>query len=327
MNRNGLQIRLFAGAFALLAGCSGMSDRGDELAEVADGKLLIAHRGASGYAPEHTLESYRLGIEQGADFIEPDLQVTSDGVLIALHDLTLDRTTNVREVFPDRFREETANDRTVRRWFVYDFTLEEIKRLDAGSWFDGRFRDSRVPTLNEVIELALAHGVGIFPETKSPEVYGSIGLDMERLLIAELERHGVQDPDPNQSTPVVIQSFSPESLRKLRHELGSRLPLTLLLSSGDDGWQSAEGLLRASEFASGIGPAKGILLADPDIVRRAHEAGMTVIPYTFRASNPGSFPDVTAEMAHFLYELDVDGLFTDNPDLFPRDRPDGNEGS
>src|SRR5215218_4887580 len=116
-------------------------------------KLLVAHRGASAYAPEHTLESYRLAIAQGADFVEQDLAVTSDGVLVCIHDLSLDRTTNVEEVFPTRASEDRSGATPVRRWLVGDFTLAEIKQLDAGSWFGPTFAGARVPTFQEVIEL------------------------------------------------------------------------------------------------------------------------------------------------------------------------------
>jgi glycerophosphoryl diester phosphodiesterase len=95
-------------------------------------KLLVAHRGASAYAPEHTVAAYRLALEQGADFVEQDLGVTKDGALVCLHDPTLERTTDVEQVFPDRFREEGGT----KRWYIADFTADEIKRLDAGSWFD-----------------------------------------------------------------------------------------------------------------------------------------------------------------------------------------------
>jgi len=281
--------------------------------------MLVAHRGASAYAPEHTMAAYRLAFEQGADYLEPDLQITSDGVLICLHDLTLDRTTNVREVFPDRHREEVVNGQIVQRWYASDFTLEEIRQLDAGSWFDPSFAGAQIPTFAELIEFAKGRA-GIFPETKAPEVYGGLGLDMERLLVEELARHDLLEPDAHPATPVIIQSFSPESLQVLRHELGVQLPLTLLIGGGAaaEEWLSAEGIGRALEFADGIGPSKGLLLADPGIVARAHAVGMTVVPYTFRSSSPGGFTDVTAEMNHFLHELGVDGLFTDNPDLFPR---------
>jgi glycerophosphoryl diester phosphodiesterase len=281
--------------------------------------LLVAHRGASGYAPEHTLAAYELAIEQGADIIEPDLQVTRDGRLIALHDLTLERTTNVSEVFPDRFREETDRGQIVRRWYANDFTLEEIRRLDAGAWFDARFAGARVPTLAEVIDMARGRA-GIFPETKAPEVYGERGHDMERLLLDELQAHGLERRGADPATPVYLQSFSPESLRVLRHDLGVDLHLTFLLSGGSEvaEWLTPEGLARVRDFADGIGPSKSILLERPDVVARAHEAGLTVIPYTFRADDPGRFPTPAAEMAYFLFDLGVDGLFTNEPDLFPR---------
>jgi glycerophosphoryl diester phosphodiesterase len=313
-------------AVVLCAGCTAdAADRTDMSAEtptrILTEPLLVAHRGASGYAPEHTIAAYELAIAQGADVIEPDLQVTKDGRLIALHDLTLERTTNVRDVFPDRFREEMERGQLVRRWYANDFTLEEIKRLDAGSWFDARFAGARVPTLAEVIEVARGRA-GIFPETKAPEVYGERGYDMERLLVDELRAHGLERRGSDPRTPVYLQSFSPESLRVLRHELGLDLHLTFLLSGGQGAaeWITSEGLARVREFADGIGPSKTILLEHPHVIALAHEAGLTVIPYTFRADDPGRFPSPAAEMAHFLFELGVDGLFTNN-DLFPRTRP------
>ncbi len=280
----------------------------------------MAHRGASAYAPEHTLASYELGIEQGADYIEPDLQITSDGVLIALHDLTLERTTNVEEVFPDRFQEVEIRGETTRVWPASDFTFEEIRSLDAGSWFDPSFADARIPTFREVVELARGRA-GIFPETKSPEVYGDLGFDMAGQLLAELAEFGLEAPDADPATPVIIQSFSAASLEALRHEHETRLPLVLLVGGGEAAaeWLSDEGLERAAEFASGIGPSKSLLARDRTVVERAHALGLTVVPYTFRARSPGDgFATVEAEMTHFLEDLGVDGLFTDNPDLFPR---------
>jgi glycerophosphoryl diester phosphodiesterase len=283
-------------------------------------KLLVAHRGASAYAPEHTREAYVEALRQGADILEPDLQVTRDGVLIALHDLTLERTTNVRDRYPDRYRETPGPRGPVRSWLARDFTLAELRTLDAGAWFDDRFRGARIPTLAEVIEIARGRA-GIFPETKAPEVYADHGLDMEDLLVRELRRQGLERPDAVPETPVLIQSFSAESLRILRTEHGLRLPLVLLVPESDpDGWTKKTGLERARSFADGIGPAKRLLLDLPDLAERAHALGMTVFPWTFRERDPGGFPSVSQEMAHFLYELGVDGLFTDNPDLFPRRR-------
>lgn len=275
------------------------------------GPLLIAHRGASAYAPEHTLQAYELGIEQGADFIEPDLQITRDGVLIALHDVTLDRTTDVEEVFPDRFREIERGDETLRRWFAVDFTLDEIRRLDAGSWFGPEFAGARIPTFTEVIEIARGRA-GIFPETKAPEVYAEEGFSMERLVIEELAHHGLERRGTDADTPVIVQSFSAESLRILREEWDSDLPMTFLIGgSAGARWLTEEGLREVATFATGIGPAKQLLLDRPGVVDAAHAAGLTVVPYTFRDPAPD-------ELTHFLCVLGVDGLFTDNPDLFPR---------
>jgi glycerophosphoryl diester phosphodiesterase len=282
---------------------------------------LIAHRGASAYAPEHTLAAYRLALEQGTDFIEPDLQITKDGQLIALHDVTLERTTNVSALFPHRFREEMQGDNPVRRWYASDFTLSEIKQLDAGAWFDPEFRGEGVPTFGEVLELARGRA-GVYPETKAPEVYSGLGFEMERLLLAELGRYGLDREGADPSTPIVIQSFSAESLRILREELGSDLPLTFLISGGDaHEWTSVEGLALISQFASGIGPAKRLLTEDPGIVERAHAAGLAVVPWTFGTSEAVGSQELRAEMTHFLCVIGVDGLFTNNPDLFPREDP------
>lgn len=212
---------------ALAGGCSQESRDVSDPALSGLSPLLVAHRGASAYAPEHTLAAYELGIEQGADFIEPDLQITRDGVLIALHDLTLERTTNVRELFPDRFREEQVRGELARVWLANDFTLDEIKRLDAGSWFDPAFEDARIPTLSEVIDVARGRA-GIFPETKAPEVYGDRGFSMERLLLAELERHGLGSAGGRSSDPgvaaIVQRRESPDIAQRARFQAPDHLP-------------------------------------------------------------------------------------------------------
>ena len=292
--------------------------RAKSKAPAASRKILVAHRGASAYAPEHTLESYQLALQQGADFVEQDLQITSDGVLVCLHDLTLERTTNVKEIFPKRFREELVDGSPARRWYVSDFTLREIKQLDAGSWFNQKFKGARVPTFQEAI--GLVHGkAGLYPETKAPEVYGRLGFDMERLLIDSLKKGHLGTRSAERHTPVIIQSFSAESLRKLSGTLKTKLPLVLLV--GDEArarWLTAAGLAEAKQFASGIAPAKALL--DKNLVRQAQALGLSVTPYTFRATNTGRFKTVREEMSYYLYSLGVDALFTDNPDLFPRVR-------
>lgn len=293
----------------------------------ASRKILVAHRGASAYAPEHTLESYSLALKQGADFVEQDLQITRDNQLVCLHDLTLERTTNVKELFPTRFREEVAprspseqgNAATgspVRRWYVSDFTLAEVKQLDAGSWFDPKFKGARVPTFQEAIDLVRGKA-GLYPETKAPEVYGQFGFDMERLLVAALKKNRLGTRNAERHTPVIIQSFSPESLKKLGGMLNPKLPLVLLINEQmGKRWLTPSGLTETKQFAIGIGPAKALL--DRDIVTQAHALGLSITPYTFRSNDIGRFKTVREEMSYYLYDLGVDALFTNNPDLFPR---------
>ena len=278
--------------------------------------MVIAHRGASGYAPEHTMAAYELALSQGADFIEPDLQTTLDGALICLHDLTLERTSDVQEVFPDRVQEREVRGKVVRQWAASAFTLSEIKQLDAGSWFDERFRGERIPTFGEVVELVRGRA-GLYPETKVPEMYAARGFEMERMVLRELDRHGLASLGSIASTPVVIQSFSEASLKILKHDLKCQLPLALLVSEGNN-CLTRNGLDRISHFASRVAPDKRLLLDDDRCVEWAHDAGLWVAAWTFRADDPGEFPSVEEEMAHFLYGLGIDELFTNNPDLFPR---------
>ena len=278
-------------------------------------KILVAHRGASAYAPEHTLEAYRLALEQGADFVEQDLQISKDGVLVCLHDLTLERTTDVETMFPERARLDAQGRPT---WPVAAFTLQELKRLDAGSWFKPEFKGARIATFQEAIDL-VAGKAGLYPETKAPEIYGDRGFDMERLLLAALTQNGLDTTTSR--TPVIIQSFSAASLRKIA-ALGSARPRVLLVMSEPDAggkrWLSDEGLKEVRQFANGIGPAKALVLKDPTLVARAHAAGLSVTPYTFRSAGLPAGATARDEMADFLYRIGVDALFTDNPDQFPR---------
>jgi glycerophosphoryl diester phosphodiesterase len=279
-------------------------------------KWLIAHRGASAYAPEHTLAAYRLALDQGADYVEPDLGVTKDGVLVCLHDETLERTTDVETRFPDRARASDSG--APRRWFVSDFTLAEVKTLDAGSWFAAKFAGERVPTLDEVIDL-VGDRAGLFPELKAPAAARAQGLSMEPLVVELLRKRGLAEPAPGAVRPrVIIQSFDADSLRRLSGLLPA-IPRVLLVEPDDaPRWTSEAALREVKSFATGLGPHKHILEEQPTLVARAHAVGLTVIPWTFRSDRSGRFEDVSAEMRHYLYALGVDGLFTNNPDLFPR---------
>jgi glycerophosphoryl diester phosphodiesterase len=278
-------------------------------------KTLVAHRGASAYAPEHTAAAYRLAIEQGADYVEQDLAVTRDGVLICLHDPSLERTTNVEEVFPDRSREMVYEGRKMRVWLANDFTLAEIQRLDAGSWFEPKFKNERILTFDEAV--ALIRGkAGMFPELKTPEIYQGRDVKFEELVAAALDQHKLRGPSRDLRTPVILQTFGEASARKLA-EMKIGVPVVLLIGTAP-GWDSMAKVQEWRGIVQGLGPAKDILLKNPNLVKWAHDAGMSVTPYTFRDKDVKGYPSVTAEMEHYLYTLGVDALFTDNPDKFPR---------
>ncbi len=280
-------------------------------------KINIAHRGASGYAPEHTLASYRLALEMGADFVEPDLAITKDGVLICLHDPTLDRTTNVEELFPGRSSTVTWEGKTVTSWLANDFTLAEIKQLDAGSWFDPKFKGERIPTFDEAVALVKGKA-GLYPELKTPEVYAARPVNFEQLVAAALDKHGLRGPNADPKTPLILQTFSEPSARKLA-AMKVGVPVVLLINNANAAqWGTPEKVRAWKGIVDGFGPAKELVSGNPDFVKWAHAEKMTVTPYTFRADNPGAYPNVKAEMEYFLYTLGVDGLFTNNPDQFPR---------
>jgi glycerophosphoryl diester phosphodiesterase len=276
------------------------------------GKWLIAHRGASAYAPENTVPAFRLAADQGATYVEFDLRLTKDRQLIVLHDDSLERTTDVEEVFPDRVRTVTSGGKPVKRWLLEDFTLAELRRLDAGSWFDARFRGTRLPTFTETID-SLKGRSGLFIELKSPELYEGI----EKMILAELKAKGLDQPGADPKTPVLLQSFTASSL-EIFTRLKTPLPIHFLFSARDAApWITPEGLRKAKQFATGLSPEKTVVKDHPDLVARARELGMPVTPYTFRASAVTGFPDVRAEMAHYLDVLGVDGVITDNPDRMP----------
>jgi glycerophosphoryl diester phosphodiesterase len=289
--------------------------------------VVIAHRGASGERPEHTIESYRLAIEEGADYIEPDLVMTRDGVLIARHENEIGGTTDVAQHprFATRRRTQTIDGETMTGWFTEDFTLAEIKTLRArerlpelrpqNRAFDGQ---CMVPTFDEIMQLAAdanrrrrgAPKVGVYPETKHPAHFAGIGLSLEPALLDALQRHDYAA----EGNPVVIQSFDPRNLRQLRGM--TRLPLVQLLEHelGD--------LREIAKYADGIGIEKA--LATTEGVRAAHAVNLKVHVWTFRAENqflpddlkvggsPAAHGNLEAEILRFL-ERGIDGFFVDFP--------------
>jgi glycerophosphoryl diester phosphodiesterase len=253
-----------------------------------DGPVLnIGHRGASAYAPEHTFAAYDLALEQGADYIEIDLQMTADGVLVALHDKTLNRTADAPEGVPEQYC----------RGLVSKKTLEQIQMCDAGSWFSPEYAGEQIPTLDEIFE-RYGTSVNYYIETKNPDAAPG----MEEELVGLLGEYGlIPDPDEPANWQVLIQSFSAESLMKI-HELEPSLPLIQLYWAGTS--KSIQRDLDAvSEYAVGIGPYKQDV--DAALVEAAHERCLAVHPYTVN----------TVEEMEDLIALGVDGMFTNNPDL------------
>ena len=279
-------------------------------------KVLIAHRGASGYAPEHTFASYDLAIQQKANFVEPDLAVSKDGALICLHDDTLDRTTNVEEIYPTRFSADVKGRNGEKRWVANDFTVAEIKKLDAGSWFDAKFKGAPVPTWDEMLARVQQHpGVGVYPELKSPPLYTGRGIDMAKIFVDSVKKHRLDTAESLKKTPVIIQSFDRPTIKRMSVELPT-VPRVYLTSDEADITDAQ--LKDLATFAQGIAPEKKLVAQHPDLVTRAHAVGLTVTVWTFRADEKTSYPSVKDEMTQFLYTWGIDALFTNNPDQFPR---------
>ena len=281
--------------------------------------LIIAHRGASGYVPEHTLAAYALAILQGADYIEPDLVMSKDGHLVARHDNELGLTTDVaqRPEFADRQRTQTVDGVPLTGWFSEDFTLAELKTLRAieripqirpgNARLDGAFE---VPTLQEIIDLVKSlqlsqqRTIGLYPETKHPSHFQQLGLGLEKPLVKLLRKNGYRDA----RAPVYIQSFEVENLKTLSRMTSIRLVQLLwfngqpydqqLLGTGLSYAQMSTpaGLQEIARYAAGVGPEKSQIIPrdalgnlDPanasSLVVDAHAAGLKVHPYTFRAEN------------------------------------------
>lgn len=285
--------------------------------------LVIAHRGASGYLPEHTLDAYRLAIEQGADFIEPDLVVTRDGVLVCRHDTYLGTTTNVatKPGFANRKRSVGNRD----DWFVSDFTLAELATLRARQPFATRDQSHNdklaIPTFQQVIDLVLAHEaatgkrIGLYPELKAPPFFREAGHDTGALLLAQLEVNNLATARDR----VYIQSFDAETLRQLRPETG--LPLVMLVrpKSREALSEPNVPLADVATFADVLGAHKFMVIGPggqpTDLVARARQFNLEVHTWTYRNDRPGpSFADLESELRAAL-AAGIDGFFTDHPDV------------
>ena len=298
---------------------------------------IIAHRGASGYRPEHTLAAYTLGLEQGSDFLEVDLISTGDGILICRHDCELGSTTDVAEKFPDRERTVTIDGKRHHGFFAQDFTWEEIKQLRIrernpfrSHHFDGKFL---IPSFEEVLQLVKQYNqsktnkVGVCPELKHPAYHRQQTLPLEESLLALLRRYGYVSPRDR----CVIQSFEPDCLRQLKQQTELRL-LQLLREekneAGVNAMSTDAGLADIATYATLIGASKASLFhtgergADrkmTDLIQRARQRGLKVWVYTFRET-PRSIwyaPEFAREVQRFA-DLQPDGLITDFPGLVRR---------
>jgi glycerophosphoryl diester phosphodiesterase len=314
--------------------------------------IVIGHRGASGYRPEHTLESYSLAIDMGADFVEPDLVVTKDGVLVTRHEPFIEGTTDVlqRPEFATRRRNATVDGVVRNGFFVSDFTLKELKTLRAvqtvvgrDKQYDGKFE---IPTLEEVIDLvkrksaASGRTIGIYPEIKHSAYHKQIGLPVEDRLLATLTKVGWN----SREAPVFVQSFEVNNLKELRSKSTVKLVQLVTTSGGPYDLRAANdprtyaqmvtpaGLAEIKKYADGLGAMKRLIVGTTgfgsdesqrqvtpptSLVSDAHKAGLQVHAWTFR-SEPSQLAsdykgDPKAEYRAF-YALGVDGVFSDFPD-------------
>ncbi len=295
--------------------------------------LVIAHRGASGYLPEHTLESVALAYAQGADFIEQDLVVTKDSKIVVLHDIHLETVTNVEQVFPSRNRQDG-------RYYALDFTLAELKTLNVHERqnrqgtqvFPNRYQGKgtfHIATFEEQIELIqqlnrqLNKTTGFYSEIKSPAWHREQGVDISQLVMAVLRKHKLDDANK----AIYVQCFDFAETQRLRNDLKVKVKLVQLI--GENDWQESPtdfdflktplGLEAIAKVAQGIGPwipqliDLKTMLPTP-FVKQAHIAGLKVHPYTFRKD---ALPDNTEQeqILNVLFEeLKVDGVFTDFTD-------------
>lgn len=298
----------------------------------ADSPIVIAHRGASGYLPEHTLPAKAMAYAQGAHYIEQDCVLSKDGHVVVLHDIHLDTVTNVADKFPERSRSDG-------RYYAIDFTLDEIKTLNAHEridlktgkpYFPQRFPPDggqfKVPSLAEEIELvaglnkSTGRKVGLYPEVKNPAWHRSEGRDLSKAVLRVLKQYGYE----KRTDAVFVQCFDTQETRRIREELKSQLRLVQLTSRP----LSADEVKQIAEYADGIGPSIGLLVEQAkstdtpevsDLVRLAHAQQLQVHPWTVRSDGLPSFVESEIELLEFLFsKVGVDGVFTDFPDTAVR---------
>jgi glycerophosphoryl diester phosphodiesterase len=301
-------------------------------------KIVIAHRGASAYLPEHTLASKSLAYRMGADYIEQDVVLSKDNIPIVLHDIQLESVTNVRDIFPDRTREDG-------KYYALDFYLHELKSLTiserknrigkarAMNRYPADSSEFRIPTLEEEIQLiqtlnkSSGNTVGLYTEIKSPAWHTSQGYDLSSTVLATLAKYGYNQESDN----IFIQCFDPEELVRIRTELKSKLKIVQLIGNNSfsgaglnyKNMRTPEGLKQIAGYANGIGPPIDHLLETSfnkvkisNLVKDAHQFGLVVHTYTLKNDDLPHYVSDFNELMNYLFILaDVDGVFTDFPDL------------
>lgn len=290
-------------------------------------KVIIAHRGASGYLPEHTLESKAMAYAMKPDFIEQDLVLSKDNVPIVIHDIYLEDVTNVSDVFPDRNREDN-------RFYVIDFTFEELQQLNVTERFDTKTKKAIYPnrfplnkstfklhSLQQEIELiqglnkSTENTIGIYPEIKNPSFHLKNGKDISVIVLKILNDYGYT----SKTDKCILQCFDAKELERIRKVLHSELFLVQLIEFPEE----TEQLKHFATYANGIGPWYNQILDKKDangkwqftnLVNQAHQLGLKVHPYTFRADQFEGFDSFNQELETLLYKANIDGVFTDFPD-------------
>ena len=303
------------------------------------GKTVIAHRGASGYLPEHTLEAASMAHSWGVDFIEPDIVLTKDNIPVVLHDTHIDTTTDVARLFPKRKRKDN-------RYYAIDFTLKELKQLTVTERFNyktgkkvfpNRFSnkniDFKIPTFEEFILLvqglnkSTGKNIGIYPEMKSPEFHKKEGKDIAKVVFNMMKKYGYDKENSNS----YIQCFYLPTLKRLREEFKAKMPLVFLIAENSwnestmdyDFYRTEKGISEIAKVANGIGPylkhlitRKNGKISKTNLVDLAHKYNLKVHPYTHRIDAlPKDFKN-NKDFFDFLYnEVKADGIFSDFADV------------
>jgi glycerophosphoryl diester phosphodiesterase len=319
---------VFILGFLFLVSCNAETNKNIKMEHNNSNKIVIAHRGASGYLPEHTLEAKAMAYAMGADYLEQDLVLSKDDVPIVIHDIHLETVTDVADKFPERVREDG-------KYYVIDFTYDELKTLSVverfkpetkKAVFPGRFPMGKssfsLHSFSEEIEMiqglnkSTGKNIGIYPEIKNPEFHRKEGKDLSKITLEILKNYGYKTKEDK----CFVQCFDEKETKRIRKELKSNLKLIQLL----DGDFSDSSFIEIAQYADGIGPWFGTIIKGKDdngkfiitdLVKNAHKQGLLVHPFTFRAdAYPDYFKDFNELLETGYFVADFDGVFTDFPD-------------